>query len=190
MPGRTPEDAVKAFLGPLQKALKVLDGHATMTVAGKKGSYRKGVVYEWSLNGGSGMKLSQTGAFYASMRFEVVDSNPDEHEEGHKGAYRCSARAYNYKLATPRGADLWRLHWHPTGMSPAKEPHIHLPPDLDRHLPTGRITFEKTIIWLVEYDAPLRVSRDEAMQTLAQVEAAHLLYRTWSDTPPPDAPSS
>jgi hypothetical protein len=130
------------------------------------------------------MKLAQTGTFYASMRFEIVDSDPSEHDEDHQGDYRCSARAYNYKLSTPRGADLWRMHWHPMGVSPSKDPHVHLPPDLDRHLPTGRMTFENALSWLIEFDAPLRVSRDDALAEIAQTEAPHVLYRTWSTKPP------
>jgi len=183
MPGRTPDDAVRAFLSPFQRGLKVLDGHARLTVA-KRGSYRKDQVYEWSLNSNGGMQLGQLGIFSASMHFEIVDSDSTQHDAEHQGAFRCSTRAYNYKLSTPRGSDVWRLHWHPVGKSPAKEPHIHLPPDLDRHLPTGRITFEKALVWLIEYDAPLRVDRDEAVAVLAQEEASHLLYRTWSEAPP------
>lgn len=184
MPGRTAEDAVRAFLGPFRDGLCVLDGYAKITIAGKKGPYRKGQTYEWSLNAHAGMQLAQTGTFYASMRFELVDSNPDEHDAEHQGNFRCSTRAYNYKLATPRGADLWRMHWHPEGVSPAKEPHIHLPPDLDRHLPTGRMALETAIVWLVEFDAPLRIDHDEAKNKIAELEAAHRLYRTWSDAPP------
>lgn len=82
---------------------------------------------------------------------------------GLDGPVRCSSRSYNYKLTTPRGAYLWRVHWHPTGVSPVKEPHLHLPPDLNRGLPTGRLTFEKVIVWLIEFDAPIRVSREEAL---------------------------
>jgi hypothetical protein len=59
------------------------------------------------------MSLGHSGTFYAAMTFAVVDSDPARHEPGHQGAYRCSTRGYNYKLATPRSADLWRMHWHP-----------------------------------------------------------------------------
>lgn len=133
------------------------------------------------LNCGNGVELRQIGTFYASMQFEVVESIPAEHDEEHQGEYRCSARGYNYKLATPRGSDLWRVHWHPDGPSPAKGPHLQ--PDLDRHLPTGRITFENAVEWLVEYDAPLRCSADEAKARLAELQAPHLLYRSWATSP-------
>ncbi|MGQ0838138.1 hypothetical protein [Actinokineospora sp.] len=141
------------------------------------------MTYDWSLNSAAGMRLTQTGTFFAAMHFEIVDADPAQHDDQHQGAYRCSTRAYNYKLSTPRGADHWRIHWHPAGRSPVKEPHIHLPPDLGRHLPTGRITFEKALVWLIEFDAPLRVDRNDALTELASVEADHLLHRSWSDFP-------
>jgi len=101
----------------------------------------------------------------------------------HQGLFRCSTRGYNYKLSTPRGADLWRIHWHPDGASPARGPHLHMPPDLERHLPTGRSTFEHAVAWLVEYDAPLRCGTGEVKGRLAELEAPHLLYRTWTASP-------
>jgi hypothetical protein len=180
MPGRTPDDAVRAFLAPLQRGLKVLDGHAKLTIA-KKGSYRKGRSYEWSINSEAGMRLGRIGTFYASMRFEIVDSKPEEHDPEHQGEFRCSTRGYNYKLSPSAGDDHWRLHWHPVGPSPIKGPHIHFPPNFDRHLPSPRFTFEQAITWLIEFDVPLRVSREEALAELAEIEAAHVLHRTCTD---------
>jgi hypothetical protein len=182
MPGRTPAEALRAFLDPLRRALTVLDGHANLTL-NSRGGVRQGGRYAWSLNAGDGMDLGSIGLFQASMNFEIVDSDPAQHDEDHQGRFRCSSRSYNYKLSTRRGHDLWRIHWHPTGVSPTKEPHLHLPPDLDRHLPTGRITFEKALMWLIEYDAPTRCDRDKALAVLAETETPHLLYRTWSDSP-------
>lgn len=40
-------------------------------------------------------------------------------------------------------------------------------------------------MWCIAYDAPLRVERSEALRRLAEAEAAHMLYRTWSDVPLP-----
>jgi hypothetical protein len=84
----------------------------------------------------------------------------------------------------PLRSDDTRLHWHPVGPSPIKGPHIHFPPNFDRHLPSPRFTFEQAVTWLIEFDVPLRVSREEALVELAEIEAAHVLHRTWSDTPP------
>jgi hypothetical protein len=181
MPGRTPAEAIKAFLEPFRSALTVLDGYAR--ISKPPGPYRKGGIYTWTLNDADGMSLGHSGTFYAAMTFAVVDSDPARHEPGHQGAYRCSTRGYNYKLATPRSADLWRMHWHPEGKSAVKGPHLHLPPDLGRHLPTARFTFEHAVRWLVEYDAPLRCTAREAKDLLAELEVPHLLYRSWSGSP-------
>ena len=184
MPGRTPPEAVDVFLAPLRQAVAILDGYAQLTVNPPRGGYRKGTEYIWSLNGEAGLQLDGGGTFFASMRFVVVDSDPAQHDEQHQGRYRCTTRGYNYKLRDPAGRDQWRLHWHPVGLSPAKGPHQHIRPDLKRHLPTGRTTFEDAIVWAIEYGAPIRYPRDEAIQRLALIEAPHKLYRTWSDIPP------
>jgi len=54
MPGRTPPEAVRAFLDPLREALKVLDAVTNLSVA-RKGGFRTGVRYVWVLNGASGV---------------------------------------------------------------------------------------------------------------------------------------
>jgi len=181
MPGRTPEEAVHAFLDPFRDALGLFKGVAKLAVAPR--SMRRGGSYRWSINAEQGVELGSIGTFHASMNFQIVDSVPSEHDEEHQGRFRCSSRGYNYKLQTPRGSDLWRMHWHPDGVSTEAGPHVHLPPDLKRHLPTSRMTLEHALGWLIEFDAPLRVSMDEAKARLAELEAPHLLHRTWSDRP-------
>lgn len=179
MPGRTPAEAVEAFLAPLRDAVNVLDDYSQILVS-RRGGYRKGETYSWVLCGPDGMRLSGLGRFYAEMRFEIVDADPQKHD----GPIRVSTRAYRYRLRIDGEAeDAWLIHWHPTGNSPYKEPHLHLPNDFRRHLPTGRITFEKVIAWCIEFGARTRGSPQAALDQLALCEAAHLLYRSWSDTP-------
>lgn len=65
-------------------------------------------------------------------------------------------------------------------MSPAREPHLHLPPDIGLHRPVERWTFETAIRWLILDKAPLSCSSAEAEHELAEVEAPHVLHRGWS----------
>jgi hypothetical protein len=53
MPGRTPAEAVDAFLDPLRDALRVLDGVAKLMIS-PRGGFRKDVRYSWVLNGADG----------------------------------------------------------------------------------------------------------------------------------------
>jgi hypothetical protein len=176
MPGRTPQEAVVAFLEPLREALKVLDATTKISVA-HKGGYRVGVEYAWVLNSGLGVQVGEAGHLVAEMSFEIIECDPATNEFGHP--YRVSTRSYHYKLRSPGGEDRWRMHWHPKGHSPVTYPHLHLPPDLKRHFPCERTTFEKAILWCAELGAPLTCTRAEADNRLLLLEAPHRLHRSW-----------
>ena len=177
MPGDTPHEAVTAFLKPLRDALSVLDG------VGHIGVPRHGLLVKyrpvaWVLNGGNGMKLGDIGILHALMKFQVIDADPSTNEL--KKPLRVTTLSYNYKLEQPDGCDKWRMHWHPDGLSDAREPHLHVPPDLKVHRPCDRMTFETAIRWCIKDGAPLNRSLREAEDFLAEVEAPHRLHRTWS----------
>lgn len=178
MPGRTPQNAVDDFLRPLREAVRVLDGHCQFVIP-RKGGFHKDVDYMWTLNSPKGMHLGTWGNFQAQMQFRIIDADREQHD----APLRVTTLGYRYHHRRPDGTDSWRIHWHPHGRSPVKGPHLHLPPTYDEHLPTGRITFEKAIAWCVDWGAPLRYGRQEALDRLAGAEAPHMLYRTWSDHP-------
>jgi hypothetical protein len=180
MPGRTPHQAVEKFIEPLRQALNVLEGYSQIRLS-KGGGYVKDETYSWVLCPPDGMTLrgGDLGAFHAEMRFKIIDADPRKYE----APYRVTTLSYRYKLCDSDGETLWMFHWHPMGNSPYIEPHTHQTPDLSRHLPTGRITFEKVIAWCIEYGAETRGTKREAIDTLALCEAPHLLYRSWSDSP-------
>ena len=120
------------------------------------------------------------------MEFEIVNCDPATNEYGHP--FRVSTRSYHYKLhplRAARGADAWRMHWHPEGNSPVDYPHLHLPPELKRHLVSERATLEQAITWCAEYGAPLTCSKDEAADRLVLAETPHRLHRTWGPVVPP-----
>jgi hypothetical protein len=144
-----------------------------------EGGFRKGVRYSWVLNGADGMDLGAVGRFIASMEFEIIDADPAKNEFGHP--FRVTARSYHYKLRGRDGIDQWRMHWHPEGRSRITTPHLHRPPNLKSHWPTGRLTLENAVGWCVESGAA--VTSDSAMQAheqLALIEAPHRLYRSWT----------
>jgi len=177
MPGRTPQEAVAAFLEPLREALKVLDAVTNISVAPKGGYYRGGR-YAWVLNGSRGASLGSAGTLFAEMEFEIVDCDPDSNEFGHP--LRVSTRSYHYKLRAPDGSDHWRMHWHPEGNSPVTWAHLHLAPNHKRHRASERMTFEKTISWCAADEAPLTCTLAEANNRLSLTEAPHRLYRSWA----------
>lgn len=181
MPGRNPQEAVVSFLGPLQEALAVLDGFSKILVH-KRGAYRADVPYAWILNGEDGMALTGVGRLRATMQFQVVACDPASTEEGYP--LRVTTLGYNYKISNVDDEDIIRFHWHPRGAGSNPHPHVHALPDLEAHVYMPRVTLEAAIRTCVELGAPLTVDAGEAIKHLAQTEAAHMLYRSWSDWPP------
>lgn len=196
MAGRTPADAVAAFMHPIQEAASVL-GPCKVTGAGEFRSPRVGHEYSWSLNDGAGIKgrnahgVTGVRDFYASMSWRVVPDDRDGY-----GPFRVTTTRYDYSLILDDG-EVWAFHWHPEGRSDVVYPHVHFgspvlastsPITSKAHPPTGRMTLEQTIRWVLEsggtspfHDWPER---------LALAEAPHLLYRSWTQNRPREASPS
>lgn len=178
MPGRNAQEAVDAFLEPLREAVSVLDGFAQFLISPKRGGYRKGETYGWTLCGAGGMFLKGLGSLHAQMWFEIVDADPEKYEK----PVRVTTRGYRYRLEAIGGGDKWRAHWHPNGKSDATFPHVHMPPDY-AHFMLPRVTFENVVQWCVQLGAPLRCTTQEAEARLTLAQAPHLLFRTWNTHP-------
>jgi hypothetical protein len=120
--------------------------------------------------------------FEAQMHYELI------RDDG-AAQWRVSTRAYRYRLAHV-GHDIFRIHWHPAGVSTYHLPHVHLSlisrdeqlTTLDEHLPTGRLTFEDAIEWAIETGVPR--ARDDWRDVLAFSRERHLEHRSWSTRPP------
>lgn len=174
MPGRTPAEAYRAFIEPLEAAIACL---GTAKVTRSHDGMRPGGIRAWSLNGGSGMALSGAMLFEASMHYEIVPF---------AAGWRVTTHAYMYGLLH-RGEECFAIHWHPAGRSPHRGPHVHLPLEGARgdirkqHLPTGRMTLEDAVAWAVAFGAaPVR---DDWAEILDGSRALHVQHRSWNADP-------
>lgn len=187
MPGRNPREAVEQFLAPLQQAAGVLGTCRLTTSRGARGP-RVGDPHSWLLNGGAGLQLRLRNGvparFEAAMYWKVVSDDEPQY-----GPFRVTTLGYNYRLVLDDGRELWALHWHPAGRSPAIQPHLHLGPNVVEdvevsaggHLPTPRMTFEQSIRWVISFGAaPAHLDWEDR---LALAETPHLLFRRWSQDP-------
>jgi hypothetical protein len=187
VPGRTPAEAVRAFLEPLQEALACI---ATGTMNIPKGGHspRVGDAHQWIINNGLGAELLSEGGdlqLFASMHWMLIKDDRDGY-----GPYRVKTLGYDYSLVQGESTELWALHWHPAGRSWERRPHLHVgdavlaagaPVSSKSHLGTGRMTFENAIRWAIEFGAmPLH---DNWADRLALAETPHMLFRTWSGDP-------
>jgi hypothetical protein len=187
VPGRSPAEAISSFLAPIQAAASVL---GACKVTGSRGyrAARCGDEHHWALCDGDGVEVrtrpgAATGAlrFYAAMSWRVI-----EDERPQYGPYRVTATRYDYSL-TVDADELWALHWHPDGVSDVTYPHQHLgtrllgpssPVSSKAHLPTGRMTFESAVRWVIESGASPACADWDDRLTLS--ETPHLLFRSWT----------
>jgi len=188
MPGNSPQEAVEAFLLPLQRAIGCLGQNKITLSPGGRGQL--GRTHAWTLNGDHGVTRKGGWHFEAQMYYEIItDERPGY------GPYRVTTRAYRYRIARS-AVDIARIHWHPKGKSDEKRPHLHLalnidpgkwrpgdpmPDTIKEHLPSGRMTLEDAVGWAISLGMP--TVRDDWATVLAECQAPHLQYRSWSQDP-------
>lgn len=178
MPGRTPAEAVKNYVGPLQKAVSCLEGVAKILLTQRV--QRVGDHGAWILNGPDGMSLRGFGTFYAQQRFELVETSEEHREYAPAERYRVTTREYIYRVELDTGQQI-RWHWHPEGRSSERRPHVHPSFNLKAHLPGPRIALEDVIEGCIELGA--LPACDDWKQRLAETGGVHKLYRTWINEP-------
>jgi hypothetical protein len=183
--GRTPAEAVRAFLEPMESTLACL---ASAKITVKRGGLnpRLGVPYEWSSNNGAGaewlFEAPEDLTFSAAMYWKLIEDDRSE-----CGPFRVTTLGYEYSLVIGETTELWALHGASGRKIVEHRPQVHLgdvllteaaPVSSKTHLPTGRMTFENAIRLAADFGAvPLR---EDWSNRLALAETPHLLHRTWN----------
>lgn len=182
MPGRSPAEAVDAFLGPLKEAVRCIGSTGFALSTGARGDV--GETHTWALNWGQPIALGDGFQFDASMYFETLDQGASRRSE----RFRVSTRAYLYSVKGPDGSELISAHWHPTGKSHETRPHWHLgsaaiSPDgvfLERaHIPSPRISFEHMIRWIIESIPGVDPAVEDWDRQLERTESTFEQFKSW-----------
>lgn len=187
MPGSSPYEAFSAFITPLVDALKCV---TTPKIAVSHGG--KNIInvrhllfltgHKWENDGY--LALGRSGIeFRARMKYMLIEDNREDY-----GPYRVTTRGYDYSVRTQDGTAVLDYHWHPTGLSHEKRPHIHIGSAQlsdesvlakKQHLCCGRVTLETVIRNLIVNQGVEPLTRDWS-DLLDLCETPHILHRTWS----------
>lgn len=104
--------------------------------------------------------------------------------QGERGPWKVSTAAYFYALHEEKQREILAFHWHPETEG-QKEPHLHLYDASNIvsmlskvHLPTGRITLEQFLRFLI-VELNVKPLRNDWERVLDGTERKHLQYRTW-----------
>ncbi len=164
MAGRTPAEAVNAFIESFGKAVSSLTS-AVVNVGGG-GYHPSPEPHVLILNDGSAIRLSGDLFMFVSQRYRIVeDVEP-------RGPWKVAVVGYVYSLENAARQELISYQWHPAGRSPVTFPHFHLGPASRvgeervgrAHLPTGRIAPQSFFrLVLTEFDITPRRADWEAV---------------------------
>ena len=147
MAGRNAVAAVKAFTGPIQRALTCF-AHGRVSVDSydpeSEGILQFNRADDVALNGPGEISLS------VAMRYRIVKTrslaSPGK-------PWKVSTTGWIYALKAG-GAAVADFHWHPTITPQIPFPHVHASSDRERrHLPTGRVLIEDLLTLAVECGA-------------------------------------
>lgn len=178
MAGRTPHEAVREFVRPLQLALSCV----TSEVLRAGGYHVADEPHALTLERGLPVRLRGEGRLSLTLdhHFRIVE------DPGARGPYKCSTTSYLYGLDDPDGREVLSYQWHPGGRSPVTWPHLHLGAaaevgrsELARaHLPTGRVSIEE-LLRLAITELGVEPLRDDWREVLERTQGAYETWRTW-----------
>jgi hypothetical protein len=174
--GRTPHEALHAFIDPLQRALSCVTPAVLVYRRARPGSVQALGVSEEPVRlrcfGGSAPSL------YLEQQYDLVEA------PGERGPWKVSTLAYRYRIDSAAGDELALWHWHPKNLQgrPHRYPHPHLHAQVGAlaglHLPTGRVSVESILrLLLKEFD--VRPLRDDWASVLDATEEVFEQWRTW-----------
>lgn len=150
MAGRTPPEAVAAFVAPLQQAISCVSLAVLQVAGGYQPAARPHALV---LADGDAQQLrSEAGlALRVAQQYRIVE------DTGPRGPWRAQTVAYSY-VVNRGDKELLAYQWNPLGSGGVARPHLHVGAAADElidnfhrlHLPTGRIALEEVLRLLIE----------------------------------------
>lgn len=182
MAGKTPIEAVKKFLQPLQRVLSCITRGILLV---SEGGYRV-APHPHSVLVGTGLPVRLKGSLDPSLRFlhtyRIVEDG------GPRGPWKVQSGGYCYALENQQAEELVAYHWHPSWPSTITFPHLHIGAgaatfrhDLDLRLPTRRISIESFVrLALTQFRVECLDPDRDWSTLLDDTESAFNEWNTWT----------
>lgn len=181
LPGKTPNEAFDAYARPLKDALACITSEVLLRRRVPKSDGKIGIPLWEFLFINNPVRLKDSPfAFNFSQYFRVVPFDP---------GYKVKTEAYTYEIMDDATRhELFSFHWEPNApSSQIKIPHMHLgfatkghslPIDNKAHVPSGRVSVEDVISFLISELGvpPLRLDWKD---TIATTRQAFMTYKSW-----------
>jgi len=104
-------------------------------------------------------------------------------EEGERGPWKVSTTAYYYGIHDNQQSEILSYHWHPR--TERQDPHLHLESGSKVthflrgvHLPTGRVSLEEVLSFLIE-ELNVKPLRLDWARVLSSTQSQYERFRSW-----------
>lgn len=171
MAGKTPYQAVKSFLAPLQLSVSCVS-HAVIQHGGREYEPNAGP-YALVVGGECRLRRDPSLTLDIRMQYKIVEALGD------RGLYKVTITAYMYIVDDHRGHEVFSYHWQPDAPE-VKFPHLHVehPAFKRAHFPTGRISLEEVLRLLIT-DFGVQPLKSDWNRILTKTHQKFATYRTW-----------
>ena len=177
MAGKTPHQAVRNFIEPLNRALSCVT-KAILVASGYDPADKPHAV---ALNNGNpvSLRVKPPLFFTVLIQYKIVEA------KGELGPWKVSTVAYIYAVQDKQRRELFAYHWHPQETPQYHYPHLHIGGGIaggffeKLHLPTRRISLEEVLRLLITQLKVKPLKRDWE-KVLRETQEAHERFRTWS----------
>lgn len=188
MPGRTPNDALESYTGPIQESLGcIVRGRLTRESAP---ATLAPATHYLSLNANQPTPLNGIAELFLkiSQNYQIIDT-----AEAGRSRYKVETLGYQYSVETMERREVLIYQWSPTGAGRMTRPHLHVGRRLLQesikagnrsyelpklHMPTGRVAIEDVVRFAItELGAVSR--RSDWQEVLERTQSAFEQWKSW-----------
>ena len=175
MPGKTSREAIEAYADPIRQTLHCVTHSLVGFGVGVSPNGRVGTL-NFLPDAMAQLNGTQLGLFF-SQRYECCQSSVDQ-------LWKVRTLGYFYTVHDCRGAEpceIFSYQWHPD--SKITSPHVHFkkgePIVARAHLPTGRISIESVVEFLVQ-DLGVKPAKENWPTIVGRNREIFEKYRSWA----------
>jgi hypothetical protein len=176
VPGKTPREAVNAYVEPLQKCVAIVcEG---VLRPNNRDTLDK--VSILNLPDPAPLRGRSDRLLDFKQQYKII-------KDAKNGPYRVTTRYYGYILENENAEEIIGYHWHPEGQSNIRFPHFHIGPAVEigmeelkhkTHLPTGRVAFEDVVELLIT-NFGIKPDRSNWQEVVNATKEKFTQYKAW-----------
>lgn len=126
MAADSPEEAVEAFLDRIRATLGCVTNATAYASHVALGRIQSVTLHAVGQREPGRIRLSSHGGHGELILRFALSFATEQHRATERGPFQVATASYHYRILDYREDEIVVYHWHPTGKSPVKTPHLHV----------------------------------------------------------------